>query len=107
MPRWPVWFPLCLACLAWSQAARAAERTAFHYGQHVPPELLAAYDQVVVEPDHIGDLRAFEGQPARPIAYLSVGEVSRASRHAASIDRSWVLADNVAWSSWVMDLTSA
>ena len=102
--RGTLWFPLCLlCCLAWGRPARA-ERTAFFYGPHVPRELLAAYDQVVVEPDHIGDLRVFHGQRARPIAYLSVGEVARSSRRASAVDRSWVLAENGAWSSWVMDL---
>ena len=101
----PVWFPLCLACcLVWCRPARA-ERTAFHYGRHVPRELLAAYDQVVVEPDHLADRGAFEGR-ARPIAYLSIGEVARGSRRAHDVDRSWVLAENPAWASWVMDLAS-
>jgi hypothetical protein len=100
----PLLLPLCLCCcLAWCRTARA-ERTAFYYGPRVPRELIAAYDQVVVEPDHIGDLAAFAGNGARPIAYLSIGEVARGSRRSGAIDRAWVLAENGAWSSWVMDL---
>jgi hypothetical protein len=100
------WFPLCLVCsLAWIQPARA-ERTAFYYGKTVPSDLILAYDQVVVEPDHLSDLKAFEGRPARPIAYLSVGEVARATARAQELDRSWVIAENRAWSSLVMDLES-
>lgn len=101
------WFELCLlCCVAWVRPASAVERTAFYYGQHVPSDLIAAYDQVVVEPDHLPDLKAFEGQQARPVAYLSIGEVARATERAKLIDPSWVIAENRAWSSLVMDLSS-
>jgi hypothetical protein len=101
------WFELCLlCCIAWASPSSAAERTAFYYGRHVPSDLIAAYDQVVVEPDHLPDLKAFEGQPARPVAYLSIGEVARATEQAKRVDPSWVISENRAWSSLVMDLSS-
>lgn len=100
------WFELCLVCsLAWVHTARA-ERTAFYYGKSPPSDLISAYDQVVVEPDHLSDLKAFEGRLARPVAYLSVGEVARTTAQAKEVDRSWVIAENRAWSSLVMDLES-
>jgi hypothetical protein len=100
-----VWFELCLVCcIAWVRPAQAAERTAFHYGSHVPSELLSAYDQVVVEPDHLASLKPFAEHRARALAYLSVGEVAQKSERARAIDAAWVLAENRAWSSWVMDL---
>ena len=109
------WVELCLACsLAWAGSAAAAPlaraaahpSTAFYYGAEPPADLLAAYDQVVVEPDHVRGLKAFEGHTARPVAYLSVGEVAASGARAREVDRSWVIAENGAWSSWVMDLAS-
>jgi hypothetical protein len=100
------WFELCLlCCLAWARPAHAGERTAFYYGHQLPSDLVAAYDQLVVEPDHLADLSAFEGRGAQPIAYASIGEVARTSRRYRDVQPAWVIAENRAWSSAVMDLT--
>lgn len=100
-----VWFELCLVCcIAWARPAQAAERTAFHYGSRVPSELLSTYDRIVVEPDHLTNLKAFADHGVRPVAYLSIGEVARKSERARSVNAAWVLAENRAWASWVMDL---
>jgi hypothetical protein len=105
-----LWFELCLwCCIAWApsaQAMHAAPRTAFYYGARVPSDLILAYDQVVVEPDHVTNLEAFGAGSARPVAYLSIGEVARASARSKQIDEAWVLAENSAWASRVMDLES-
>jgi hypothetical protein len=102
------WFELCLLfCVAWAQPAQAAERTAFHYGSRVPGDLLSVYDQVVVEPDHLTNLKEFAEHGARPVAYLSIGEVAQNDKRSRSIDKAWVLAENRAWSSWVMNLEHA
>lgn len=105
-----LWFELCLwCCIAWARplhAASAAPRTAFYYGARVPSDLIAAYDQVVVEPDHVTNLEAFRAGRAEPVAYLSVGEVARANARSKQIDEAWVLAENPAWASRVMDLES-
>jgi hypothetical protein len=105
-----LWFELCLwCCIAWAQPAQAlpaAPRTAFYYGARVPSDLILAYDQIVVEPDHVTNLEAFRAPGARPVAYLSIGEVARASARSKQIDEAWVLAENPAWASRVMDLES-
>ncbi len=114
------WLPLCLfCCMSWPGAAGAneagaRERTAFYYGARVPRELIAVYDQIVVEPGHVQNLEDFSlpGGPegparAKPVAYLSVGEIALASDEAKSVPKRWVLANNPAWSSLVMDLASA
>jgi hypothetical protein len=105
-----LWFELCLwCCIGWAQPAQAmhaAPRTAFYYGARVPSDLILAYDQIVVEPDHVTNLEAFRAATARPVAYLSVGEVARASARSRPIDEAWVLAENRAWASRVMDLES-
>ncbi|HTV20386.1 MAG TPA: endo alpha-1,4 polygalactosaminidase [Polyangiaceae bacterium] len=110
-PRLGLWFELCLACcIAWAGRAEAAPgraatpRTAFHYGARVPSDLIAAYDQVVVEPEHVKNLAAFRAARALPIAYLSIGEVAKSDARSKQLERGWVLAENGAWSSQVMDL---
>jgi hypothetical protein len=92
--------------LSWAGSSQAAPRTAFYYGSRVPSDLIAAYEQIVVEPDHVTNLAAFGAGGARPLAYFSIGEVARASAESKSIDEAWVLAENTAWSSRVMDLES-
>lgn len=108
------WFELCLlCCIAWARPAHAEPRsaphhhTAFHYGTRIPSDLIAAYDQVVVEPEHVTNLAAFRGGSAKPVAYLSVGEVAQGDARAKQIEKAWVIAENDAWSSRVMDLESA
>lgn len=101
-----LWLGVCVLCgMTLPRRADAGERTAFYYGARVPTDLIAAYDRVVVEPEHVGDLRAFSGGRAEPVAYLSVGEVARAGEQSRHIQRAWVLTENLAWSSQVMDLT--
>lgn len=101
-----VWLGICVLCgMGFPRRAHAGERTAFYYGARVPTDLIAAYDHVVVEPDHVIDLGAFSRGRARAVAYLSVGEVARAGKQAKHIKPAWVLTDNLAWSSQVMDLT--
>lgn len=101
-----IWLGVCVLCgMGLPGRADAAERTAFYYGARVPTDLIAAYDRVVVEPEHVGDLGAFSAGRAEPVAYLSVGEVARAGAQSKYIQPAWVLTDNLAWSSQVMDLT--
>lgn len=120
------WLPLCLfCCMSWprdtgaheasARDASAREHTAFYYGPRVPTDLIAVYDQIVVEPSHLQNLEDFarphqrerSARRAAPVAYLSVGEVAQASDEAKHIPKRWVLAKNPAWSSLVMDLASA
>ena len=81
----------------------AAETTAFFYGKPVPAELIAAYDQVVVEPGHDHDLAVLSKGRAALVAYLSVGEVAK--HRLGETDPAWRVSQNDAWASTVMDLT--
>jgi hypothetical protein len=100
-----------LACLCWLVLSwpAHADSTAFYYGDHLPEELLQVYERVVVEPDALrrGGTRHADmtGRRAQLFAYVSVGEVARGARPKA-FDQSWVLGENHAWKSDIMDLTS-
>ncbi|MET0341391.1 MAG: endo alpha-1,4 polygalactosaminidase [Polyangiales bacterium] len=95
-----------LVALTMLSGARAsAQSTAFFYGADVPPELLVAYDRVVVEPGHGFEPRKVG--PAELVAYVSIGEVAETSPERAHLDARWVLGKNAAWNSLVVDLTSS
>lgn len=92
------------SALALASTLASAQGTAFYYGRSVPPELWQAFDQLVVEPDHGLDLASLGPHRAEPVAYLSVGEVARASEQAKAVAPEWVLGENPHWASWVMDV---
>lgn len=108
------WLPLCiLCCMAWPRVSSAEPRTAFYYGSPIPADLLVAYDQIVVEPGEIESLDGFAApgstapsgtRGAVPVAYFSVGEIAKSTSEAERVPAGWVLAENAAWSSLVMDL---
>lgn len=87
-------------------AASAHGSTAFYYGAAPPTEMLAVYDQVVVQPSRVSP-RAFRGRHAEPIAYMSVGEVAASSAEATELSQDWVVGKNPAWATWVLDPRSA
>lgn len=77
---------------------------AFFYGAHTPVAELSHFGRVVVEPGNVsaGELATLQ-ESSTVFAYLSVGEVSRSSPSYAQVRPSWILAENEAWSSSVID----
>ena len=64
--------------------------TAFFYGSQVPVTELSIYDNIVVLPEHINthqERRLFDIK-ARPIAYLSLGEVASNAQDVDQIPKS-------------------
>lgn len=95
----------CMVMLLTGVSGAWAQTTAFYYGPSVPPELSAAYDQIVIEPGHKHDLAALLKAHAVPVAYLSIGELSSDKQRASAIDPAWRLGRNEAWASTVMDVS--
>lgn len=99
---------LFASTVAWAQRAGVKpgkpQTTAFYYGQSLPRELATTYDQVVVQPDHVGDPAAIRALGAEPVAYFSVGEA--APSQISGLQPAWILAKNAAWASLVMDLAN-
>jgi polysaccharide biosynthesis protein PelA len=96
---------VALAVLAGSFEGLAAETphvaTAFYYGLHLPSELLAHFDRVVVEPDNLATLPT--GSRAQLVAYVSVGEINPTRPWRKDVPRSLVLAANPAWATEIVD----
>lgn len=90
---------LCLAC---APAMPAAPAVAFFYGANPPLDELAAFDAVVLEPDH-----ARAGPPSRTgtewFAYVSVGEVQRSRDWFKALPAAWRVGVNPAFDSVIID----
>jgi polysaccharide biosynthesis protein PelA len=86
-------------------AAVAGPSVALHYGATPPWNALSAFDWVVLEPGHHGDLsaRTKTAPNTRFMAYLSVGEVHRDHPQHASIPATWLIGRNKDWNSAVID----
>ncbi|HEY2517693.1 MAG TPA: endo alpha-1,4 polygalactosaminidase [Polyangiaceae bacterium] len=86
-------------------ASAASVTTAFFYGHPVPPTLFAHYDRVVVDPDALASPPSGPGLRAQALAYVAVGEVAHTRSWYAQVDRRWMLGQNAAWQSDVIDQT--
>ncbi len=94
-----IWWPSVLA------AENEAPAYAFYYGPHPPAHLLAHFDYVVLEPDHLSSTeRKVLARDSRLLAYVSVGEVGPERAWRKDLDSEWILGRNPAWNSSVMDL---
>lgn len=78
--------------------------TAFFYGDHVPNELFAHYDRVVVDPGNM---------PAPPVgtravayAYVSLGEVNPSRPWAKDVPAKLAIGKNAAFGSDIVDVSS-
>lgn len=86
-------------------AAVAGPSVALHYGAQPPWNELSAFDWVVLEPGHHGDVtaRAKAAPHTRFMAYLSVGEVNRDHPQHSAVPPAWLLGRNKVWNSAVID----
>jgi polysaccharide biosynthesis protein PelA len=86
--------------LAW-QLAHAVGNVAFYYGEHPPWDELAAFDIVVVEPDHVRQPPVLNR--TKLFAYLSVGEVNASRHYARLVPESWRRGTNPGWGNMLID----
>jgi hypothetical protein len=89
---------------AW--ASPSAYRVAFFYGSNPPVNELKAFDVVVVEPDSGLVPDRYGTGPSQLFAYVSVGEVAPNRSYARQIPSSWVMGDNPAWKTKVIDVSN-
>jgi uncharacterized protein (TIGR01370 family) len=93
--------------MAWlgSSDVCANSNTAFFYGKPVPVDLLAHFEQVIVEPDNFENIDQLRAKNVDVFAYLSVGEINSSRVWFAEIPESWLLGENTAWGSHIVDLS--
>ena len=97
--------PLVVVQHASAAASSAAPFSiAFYYASKPPLNELKAFDLVVVDPDAIGiSPLAYNSPRSQLFAYLSVGEADPNRAWYKKISPSWLIADNPAWKSKVVD----
>lgn len=93
---------LVFACFIAASCAHGAPSVALYYGASPPIDELAAFDAVVLEPEH-----SPQGPPGRAgtewFAYVSVGEVQRSRPWFRELPPAWLLGSNPAFGSAIVD----
>jgi hypothetical protein len=97
---------LFLFCAA-AAAAGSPPSVAFFYGAEPPWDELAAFDLVVVEPDHTPRPPRLNGGKTDVLAYLSVGEALASRAWFKDVPAAWRIGENTAWGSVVIDQSKA
>ncbi|MDN5849984.1 MAG: endo alpha-1,4 polygalactosaminidase, partial [Nitrococcus sp.] len=90
-----------MSCLA---TAASQPTVALYYGNDPPWDELRAFDVVVVDPGHPGlDPVPHQHADSAVFAYVSVGEVLASRSYFKDIPKDWLIGDNPAWASHVID----
>ncbi|WP_260392893.1 bifunctional glycoside hydrolase 114/ polysaccharide deacetylase family protein [Ralstonia sp. SET104] len=84
-------------------ASISAPNIAWYYGDKPPVGQLRAFDAVVVEPDHGFDPSQLKTPSTQWFAYVSLGEVTPERGWFKALPKAWLLGDNAAWASRVVD----
>jgi uncharacterized protein (TIGR01370 family) len=112
MPRTAFFLLLILSlgavhCSSAVASSSAPFSIAFFYAPNPPLNELKAFDIAVVDPDAAGiSPRAYNTSTSQLFAYLSVGEADPGRPWYPKVKPSWLIADNHAWKSKVVDLSS-
>jgi len=73
----------------------------FNYSYHPPKEIFNLYDEVVVEPKGIENIKYLKANyKAKIYAYVSIGEKINPK------NKNWILGKNKFWNSYIMDITN-
>ena len=76
-----------------------------YYGEHISYPMVGIHDYIIVQPDNINThSHGFSVYKDKIYAYVSIGEIDKDTKEYTQIDRSWILTENKAWNSEVMDI---
>lgn len=97
---------LVLSCgvgASWSQDLGVA----LFYGSDPPWDELKVFDVVVVEPEHKFHPDEYRTNTSELFAYVSLGEVLPSRAYAQHIPEAWIIGENQAWESNIVDQTQS
>lgn len=99
------WWTLAGSILAAQAAAAQASPAAFFYASNPPLEALAAFGQIVLQPEAVtkDEVEWVQRGGCAAFAYLSIGELLPGEGWAREARPEWRLGQNTAWGTWVMD----
>lgn len=100
---------LSVASFAANKQPSAPLNIGFYYGNEAPIGSLYAYDWLVLQADQTGDARLdlLSRGHTQPILYLSAGEMARSHEAASALRDEWILGENQAWNSLILDVRRA
>ncbi len=95
----PWWLPAVVS---------ASPSVAFYYADSPPTDILAQYDWLVLESDHINprQQKALRRHGAELFAYVSLGEAERFRDSHRHLDRTMFSGENSGWNSDIVDVTN-
>lgn len=98
---------LFLSLLLYAALAFAEPFTvAFYYADRPPVEELQAFDIAVVDPGAGLSPSEYRSNHSELFAYVSVGEAEPFRSYYAEMESAWLLADNPAWKTKVLDVAN-
>jgi len=76
-----------------------------YYGKNISYPMVGSADYIIVQPELINTKsHGFSVYKEKMYAYVSVGEIDRGIKEYKNIQKSWILAENKAWASDVLDI---
>ena len=76
-----------------------------YYGEHISYPMVGIHDYIIVQPDNINThSHGFSVYKDKMYAYVSIGEIDKDTKEYSQIDKAWILTENKAWNSEVMDI---
>jgi len=76
-----------------------------YYGENISYPMVGLHDYIIVQPSHINVYaHGFKVYRDKIYAYISIGEIDTTIPEYKKIKKEWILTENSAWSSKVLDL---
>jgi uncharacterized protein (TIGR01370 family) len=98
---------LAVQCLSAAASPAVPFSIAFFYAPKPPLDELKAFDLVVVDPDTVGiSPGVYKSPHSQLFAYVSVGEADPNRIWYKQMNPRWLIADNLAWKSKVIDVSN-
>jgi len=78
-----------------------------YYGEKISYPMVGIHDYIIVQPTHTNTAtHGFKVYRDKMYAYVSIGEIDRDIKEFAKVKKEWIVGNNKAWSSPVLDLTN-
>ena len=97
---------LLLFSILTTLSASLSDKSAMvYYGHNISYPMVGLHDYIIVQPSHINvHTHGFKVYRDKMYAYVSIGEIDTTIKEYTQIDKNWILTENSAWGSKVLDL---
>ncbi len=88
--------------------ASAKKSAIVYYGDKISYPMVGIHDYIIVQPDNITPYNhGFKTYRERIYAYVSLGEVEKSKKYYKNIKKEWIIGENGAWKSKVVDVANS